>query len=118
MNTGRTSKLIVVLVLAFVVGCSVSANSGSSGGSVDNGNTGPGLPAGSFRQNPSEITYDGCPPEGDGGDPILNKNKNRVDNGNYQATAFSTILNLTWPKETERRAHDTWSASAQTQVAQ
>jgi hypothetical protein len=48
----------------------------------------------------------------------LNRNKNRVDDGNYQPTSFSTILNLAWPKETERKAHDQWSASAQAQVAQ
>src|SRR5690242_5214550 len=112
---GRT--LFILVLIAFVAGCA-----GTGGGSSDNGNTtgntGPGLPSGSGKQTPGEITFDGCPPQGDGGDPVLNENKNRVDNGNYQPTAFSTILNLAWPKETERRAHADWSASAQAQVGQ
>jgi hypothetical protein len=69
-----------------------------------------------FKQTSKQITYNGCPPEGDGGDPVLNRNKNRVDEGNYQPVAFNTILNLPWPKETERRDHSAWSASAKAQV--
>src|SRR5260221_5545439 len=76
-----------------------------------------GLPALSFKHTPKEITFQGCPPEGDGGDPILNKNKNRVDDGNYQPVAFNTILKLPWPQETERKAHSEWSQSAPDEVA-
>src|SRR5207237_8514831 len=107
----------VLVLLTACSGVSIDSGGGSTGGNTG-GSTGPGLPAASFRQNRGEITFNGCPPQGDGGDPILNENKNRIDNGNYQPTAFNTILNLAWPKETERRAHDTWSAGAQAQVAQ
>jgi hypothetical protein len=77
-----------------------------------------GLPSLSFKQQSKEITFDSCPPEGDGGDPILNMNKNRVDAGNFQPVAFDTIEKLPWPQETERKAHADWSQSAQNQVAQ
>lgn len=127
MNTHWYMKFIVILFV-ILTGCSATGSgggfpdSGSSGGSASGGNTtgstSPGLPPASYRQTPGEITFNGCPPQGDGGDPILNENKNRVDNGNYQPTSFSTVLNLPWPKETERHAHDQWSASAQAQVAQ
>jgi hypothetical protein len=76
------------------------------------------LPPVSFKQTPKEITFHGCPGEGDGGDPVLNRNKNRVDDGNYQQIDFSTLLNLPWPKETERTDHDKWSQAAADQVAQ
>src|SRR5262249_3000429 len=76
------------------------------------------LPDASLKQQPQEITFDGCPPEGDGDDPVLNQNKNRVDAGNYQPIAFSDILSLTWPKAIERKRHDQWSASAQAEIAQ
>src|SRR5205823_3515142 len=79
------------------------------GGGTNNVN---GLPAASFKQTPRVLTFQGCPPEGDGGDPVLNRNKNRVDEGNYQPVNFQTILNLRWPQETERTDHASWSAAA------
>src|SRR6476659_7737970 len=68
-----------------------------------------GLPAATFKQTAKQITFKGCPPEGDGGDPVLNLNKNRVDEGNYQPVAFNTLLELRWPQETERADHAKWS---------
>src|ERR1044071_3340113 len=43
-----------------------------------------GVPRGGFpemkdKPPPKEVVYKGCPPEGDGGDPALNRLKNRVD---------------------------------------
>src|SRR5258708_37190008 len=74
----------------------VTSVPGSSGPSAG------GLPAQSFKQNPKEITFHSCPPDGAGGDPGLNQNKNRVDEGNFQPTPFSTILNLEGPRVPER----------------
>ncbi|HLY25825.1 MAG TPA: hypothetical protein VKQ72_05760 [Aggregatilineales bacterium] len=95
-----------------------SSSGGSSIGGSGGGNSPAGLPGASYRQTPQEITFDGCPPEGDGGDPILNQNKNRVDEGNYQPTSFSAIAQLTWPSETEKTSRDNWSSSAQAAIAQ
>ncbi|HLY28796.1 MAG TPA: excalibur calcium-binding domain-containing protein [Aggregatilineales bacterium] len=118
MNSNRPTNFVAILFLALMSACSTIAN-GSDAGSPNNSvTTAPGLLSGSNKQNLGEITFNGCPPQGDGGDAILNENKNRVDNGNYQPTDFNTILNLQWPQETERRAHDTWSTGAQAQVAQ
>jgi len=91
-------------------------NGNSSGGGAPNSIA--GLPSLSFKQTSKEITFNGCPPQGDGGDPELNNNKNRVDAGNFQAVAFDTIEKLPWPPETERKAHADWSQSAQNQIAQ
>src|SRR5689334_22512709 len=66
------------------------------------------MPSGG-KQTPKEITFHGCPPEGDGGDPVLNRNKNRVDDGNYQPMAFDSLLNLPWPQDVAKKSHDEWS---------
>jgi hypothetical protein len=88
-------------------------------GQPSSGSTGVnGLPDVSFKQTPQEITFQGCPGEGDGGDPILNLNKNRVDEGQYQLVDFATLLNLPWPPDAERTDHDTWSQATTDQIAQ
>src|SRR5258707_11186473 len=110
------ASLVASLLLAGCGGLN-SVDSGGGGGngngSAGGGGSSAGLPSASFKQTPQEITFDGCPPEGDGGDSALNLNKNRVDEGNYQPTAFSAIAQLTWPPKTEKPAHSNWSPSAQ-----
>lgn len=53
--------------------------------------------------------FDGCPPDGDGGDRELNRLKNRVDSAAWIATPFDSILALTWPTRVTRRARADWS---------
>src|SRR4051812_20059358 len=105
------TALIGVLALAAVIvarllGVSLPGeNTPPIAGNTPVSNTGSsvsGLPAQSFKQTAKEITFHSCPPEGDGSDPVLNRNKNRVDDGNFQPTAFNAIVNLKWPSETER----------------
>jgi hypothetical protein len=69
------------------------------------------LPEMSTKPRPKQITFQGCPPEGDGGDPALNRLKNRVDEGNYIPVNFDAILQLPWPQTTERQARATLSAA-------
>src|SRR5438552_5742539 len=70
-----------------------------------------GLPEMKEKPKPRLIIYKGCPPEGDGGDPALNRLKNRVDEGEYIPVAFEAILQLDWPKEIERKDRNKWSSS-------
>jgi hypothetical protein len=70
------------------------------------------------RQTPQEETFQGCPPEGDGGDSQLNLLKNRIDEGNYQPLTVDAMLGWTWPPAIERRDMDTWSAEARAEVNQ
>ena len=69
-----------------------------------------GLPDMPNKPEPVVETFKGCPPEGDGGDPDLNRLKNRSDGGNYIPVEFNAILQLTWPQEIERRDRANWSA--------
>ncbi|HEX9030180.1 MAG TPA: hypothetical protein VF823_13460 [Anaerolineales bacterium] len=75
------------------------------------------LPDLKTKPTPKEITFQGCPPEGDGGDPVLNRNKNRVDEASYYPVTFDAMIQLTWPKATERRDHNNWSAADAAAIA-
>jgi hypothetical protein len=122
-SLGRTLFQGIVAIIVVILGL-IFAGQGNapapSGGTGPGNTTSNGLPPTSFKQKATVETFDGCPPEGDGGDPALNLNKNRIDDGNYQQVAFSALMppNLTWPKETERTDHADWSQAAADQVAQ
>jgi hypothetical protein len=76
-----------------------------------------GMPEMAVKPQPVNAPFKGCPPEGDGGDPALNRLKNRMDEGNYVAVTFDAILQLPWPKTIERRRRARWSASDTEAVA-
>src|SRR5215212_1020167 len=61
------------------------------------------------KPKPVTQTFHGCPPSGDGGDPVLNTLKNRVDEGAWHMVTVSSLLALTWPQERERQSHSRWS---------
>ena len=69
------------------------------------------LPNMPIKPKPKEITFDGCPPEGSGGDKALNLLKNRVDQGTYVPVSFDSLTTLTWPKSIELHETMEWSPS-------
>jgi hypothetical protein len=75
------------------------------------------LPDMPVKPTPQQITFEGCPPEGDGGDPALNLLKNRVDEGDYVPVTFDAIVQLTWPTTIERRDRKNWPAAETAEVA-
>jgi len=77
----------------------------------------PGLPLISVKPAPKEISFRGCPPEGDGGDRELNLLKNRVDEGNYVTIELSAVLALPWPKSVERVPRRRWYSEDAQSVA-
>jgi hypothetical protein len=101
----------VVLVLVVALGaCSSGAASIVSG-----------FPANPTHPAQQEITFHGCPPQGDGGDAILNKGKNRVDdgdNGRYFDVSLQTLLALPWPQSVGKQPRDSWSSTDAAAVAQ
>ena len=62
--------------------------------------------------------YNGCPPEGKGGDPELNRLKNRVDKGAYVPVSMDSLLALTWPKSTESQPMSDWTPSGHAFISQ
>ncbi|MFL6212167.1 MAG: hypothetical protein ACJ74W_25210 [Pyrinomonadaceae bacterium] len=70
------------------------------------------LPLVSVKPEPIEITFDGCPPEGDNQRQAeLNRGKNRVDEGEYVPVAFDAVAGLTWPQGVERQKRENWAAA-------
>ena len=72
---------------------------------------------GSSRPTPVSPGFEGCPPDGDGGDRELNRLKNRVDSAGWKATPFETIRQLPWPADVTRRTRSEWSRSDSVAVA-
>lgn len=67
---------------------------------------------------PPGAPFNGCPAEGDGGDRMLNRLKNRDDRAPWQTVAFAALKQLAWPKAAERTDYDRWSPEVRTQVEQ
>lgn len=61
-----------------------------------------------IRNLPPGKAFRGCPPEGDGGDPSLNRLKNREDEGAWKPVSMSWLMGLKWPKEIERKDRWNW----------
>lgn len=76
-----------------------------------------GLPVMPVKPQPKEITFDGCPPQGDGRDAELNRLKNRVDDGAWVSVPFDSVESLPWPSTVERRARRQWSTADRKAVA-
>src|SRR5205814_2722226 len=75
------------------------------------------LPANLPRPQPVVQTYQGCPPQGDGGDPELNRLKNRIDQTPWMPATVGAVLALTWPKGIEQQRRSDWSAGDRAAIA-
>ena len=111
---GKIVLIVLILVLLFVLfllmrSCLRSRLTGPE--------VGGGFPGMRNKPQPVNRPFEGCPPEGDGSDPVLNRLKNRVDEGNYVPVQFDAIAQLQWPKTVERKHHDKWSDSDTAAVA-
>lgn len=108
-RSGRSVLLVpLALVLAVVAACGVGAQSTASG-----------FPTNATRPSPKEITFQGCPPTGDGGDTQLNTLKNRVDDGvndTYNDVGLSTLLSLDYPQDVGRTMRKNWTQDEQSAV--
>jgi hypothetical protein len=61
--------------------------------------------------------FDGCPAEGEGGDPALNRLKNRLEEAAWVPTDFAAIASLDWPKGLEHVPRADWNAAVLDRVA-
>jgi hypothetical protein len=79
--------------------CNVSTAPGATASAVPrlgmfSARTFPNVP----KPEPTGHTYNGCPLEGDAsGDTVLNRHKNRDDEGNYVPVSFDTVFGLLQP---------------------
>ena len=98
--------LLVALVIVLVEVVLRANNRGAVvhvvGGTVTPGRDNPP------RQAPVSPGFQGCPGDGDGGDRELNRLKNRVDSAVWKPIPFSSVLALSWPAGTVKRARPEW----------
>ena len=113
MKAGRAHALAAPLLLATALalaGCGGSATPASQ--TSNGGGTAGNWPA------PQDQTFQGCPPQGDGGDAQLNIRKNRTDTGDWQPETVGNIVNLQYPADVGKQRRANWSSADATAVAQ
>jgi hypothetical protein len=104
--------VIVVIAALFIMLLRhrrVTAESGGSIAATPPASTNGALPYLSVKPAPREITFDQCPPDGDGPDRELDRRKNRVDEGSYIPVSFAAIDALPWPRSVDRERRSRWS---------
>ncbi|MFL5576139.1 MAG: hypothetical protein ACJ79S_09255 [Gemmatimonadaceae bacterium] len=79
------------------------APAGADAGAVDSA---------AFGSAPQAALFDGCPPEGDGGDRALNRLKNRASSGAWRDVRLDSLLALRWPEGIAERHRARWPAAA------
>lgn len=75
------------------------------------------LPDMPTKPTPLDVPFNGCPPEGSGGDSLQNLLKNRSDEGNYVPVNFASIASLTWPATVQQKERKNWSAADKAAIA-
>jgi hypothetical protein len=113
--------LLAAVVIGVVVLVTVRAHERpavvrTSGGAVTPGHAGGSDAA--RHAVPASPGFRGCPADGDGGDRELNRLKNRVDSAPWVARPFSSVLRLSWPRGTVKRARADWRPIDSITVAQ
>lgn len=119
MSTFRRAILPLLAILAApaLAGCGGSTSSPAAPSSPA-ASTGVGSGLGGPYPTPQDQTYQGCPPQGDGGDSQLNVRKNRIDVGQWQQASVASLVGLAYPADVGKKPRDTWSSSDVTAVAQ
>ena len=119
MRRTQIAITLLMLLMVGVVACSQKPTPTPAGNSGSVPSTPGALPDLAQKPTPQEVSsFNGCPPQGDSGDPVLNRLKNRVDDaGAYYPVLFNAVEKLAWPPGIERKDHAKWSASDAATVA-
>ena len=67
------------------------------------------VPVGRNELDPPHHTFHGCDYNGEGGDELLSRLKNRTDEGDYVPLTFVAIRDLPWPRTVDRKDRVNWS---------
>lgn len=78
-----------------------------------------GLPNLPTKPTPVSNTFKGCPPDGNGGDLVLNRLKNRVDVApHWIPVRFQAVADLHWPDSVNRKDREEWDPDDTRQISQ
>ncbi len=110
----KTTRTFVSLLLA-ALACASLVLAVSAGTQTPDTIWLPDIPS---KPAPRSSTFRGCPPEGHGGDPILNRRKNRDDEAQlWFPVKFDAIAKLGWPKHAEKKPRFGIRASDRDEIA-
>lgn len=79
------------------------------------------LPANLPRSTPSATTFQGCPPQGQGGDPALNALVNRADDtppNGYRITDLTSVMTTPTTPQADGKDRSAWSSADAKRIAQ
>ncbi len=107
--------LLIAACLA-LTGCGGTSSS-STPVAPTAGTGGSGLLAGNYP-SPQDFPFQGCPPQGDGGDSQLNIRKNRTDTAAWQPVAVPSLVSLAYPATVAKQPRASWSSQDTQAVAQ
>ena len=116
----RRIAIIAVLLVAVILVAGVALILQTRGRSVTSQPLPPGESVTRATGKPKPVSdyFKGCPPSGDGGDPVLNTLKNRMDESVWQPTTIADIMLLDWPKAIEGRPRARWSEADKADIAE
>lgn len=117
--------IIVAVVLVAIVGVLLLLNRNKPTAATGTPGAGTVIPVG---QGPVDLanmpkpklvaqTFHGCPSSGDGGDPVLNTLKDRIDQFTWYPTTVASIVALQWPHTIERQPRAHWSKFDTAEIA-
>lgn len=109
--------LAAVVLIVLVIGVVWLINRNRTSGETQVTSTGATTTSDVGKPKPVTQVFDGCPPSGDGGDPLLNTLKNRIDEASWQPSTVETLLSYTWPRSIERLPRYRWSKSDAQDIA-
>ena len=116
-NSQAMTAIVVLLVLAAFFVYRIERQMPRRGRASGRPRWSPDFPEMTDKPKAKQAVFKGCPSEGDGGDPVLNRLKNRVDEANeYRPIPFENVLGLPWPAGVERKVRDRWTAAETEEV--
>ncbi len=114
-TTATRARLIPAIVTVVLVAGAIGRGYAAARAALPHARATAAIPA--AYPTPGEETYQGCPPQGDGGDTALNLLKNRIDLGRWHPVPLSSLLALAWPRAVEKARRSDWSPADAATVA-
>ncbi len=118
-RTGLVVYQLVLIIIALAIIAFVLYTCARRAASPPGTSTAASGPFAAPKPAPVELPdFQGCPPNGDGGDRSLNLLKNRIDSATaYVPMSAEAILQLTWPRGAENSARARWSVLERAEVS-
>lgn len=121
MNKIKFSRFIFLISILIVSSCDTTTSTPppdtATSTPIVTATPSGGLPDMPNKPVPLDVPFNGCPPEGNGGDGEQNLLKNRSDEGEYVPVNFDAIYSLTWPVAIQQKERKNWAPEDKGMIA-